>query len=153
MHAWCFALLLGATPSFAQAPPDADDSPRYSYGRVDEGYLRLDLRTGAVSLCARRQAGWSCQTVPDDRAALDGEIARLQSENIALKRALLDRNLPLPSTVRPSPSDQTSKNEARPPELKVPDNAELDRVMSFVEKLWRRLIDMVGAMQRHLNKS
>ena len=36
---------------------------------------------GQVSLCNRRPAGWLCQAVPDDRTALEAEIARLQSDN------------------------------------------------------------------------
>jgi hypothetical protein len=139
--------LAGVTLARAQgAPPDADN--RYSYNRVDDGYVRLDLRTGQVSLCSRRPSGWSCQLVPDDRAALEHEIARLQAEGAALKRALLDRGLPLPSGVTPPAVAGTPDQE-----LKVPGDAEVDRVMGFVERVWRRLIEMMANIQRDLKKS
>src|SRR5262249_33458724 len=77
----------------ARAQTPAPEDNRYQLGRVEDGYLRLDLKTGQVSLCSRRSAGWACVTVPDDRAAFDGEIARLQGENAALKKAMLDRGL------------------------------------------------------------
>ena len=64
--------------------------------------LRLDGRTGQVSLCGRAAAGWACQAVPDERAALEAEIARLQDDNAALKKELLARGLPLPSGVKPT---------------------------------------------------
>ena len=65
--------------------------------------LRLDTRTGAVSLCAKQAAGWACNAVPDERAALENEIARLQRENGALKKDMLARNLPLPGGVSGAP--------------------------------------------------
>src|SRR5262245_58196539 len=90
------ALGIPATAAWAQgASPDPDDS-RYTFNRVDDGYLRLDGRTGQVSQCTHQSVGWACRALPDDRAALEAEIARLQSENVALKKELIARNLPLP---------------------------------------------------------
>ena len=62
--------------------------------------LRLDTRTGQVSLCARKDANWACNAVPDERQALESEIARLQRENGALKKDMVARGLPLPSASR-----------------------------------------------------
>jgi len=128
-----------APAAHAQTAPDTENG-RYSFGQVADGMLRLDTRTGQVSLCARQPAGWACNTVPDERTALESEIARLQRENGALKKDMLARNLPLPSDVTGLP--QTSQRELQ---LKVPlpSDAEIDRVMSAFEKMWRRLIDMV----------
>src|SRR5206468_12569271 len=84
------------TPAKAQNAPDSADG-RFTFHRADDGFLRLDGRSGQVSLCQRRSAGWECQAVPDERAALEGEIARLQSDNANLKRELLAHNLPLPN--------------------------------------------------------
>jgi hypothetical protein len=49
--------------------------------------LRLDTRSGQVSHCSRSDGGWVCKVVPDERSALETEIARLQSENATLKRS------------------------------------------------------------------
>jgi len=71
-------LALAGLAAWAQSTvPESDDS-RYTFNRVDDGYLRLDGRTGQVSICARRPVGWTCEAVPDERAALEAEIARLQ---------------------------------------------------------------------------
>src|SRR5438445_1085525 len=83
----------GATTARADnAPLDNEDS-RFTFHRTDDGYLRLDGRSGQVSICHRRPAGWLCQVVPDERAALEGEIARLQVDNAALKKELLANKL------------------------------------------------------------
>src|SRR2546429_8389373 len=96
-------LALAGLAVWAQSTVRESDDSRYTFNRVDDGYLRLDGRTGQVSICARRPAGWTCEAVPDERAALEAEIARLQGENIAVKKELLACNLPLPGTVKPEP--------------------------------------------------
>ena len=133
--------------AWAQSPPPSDDA-RYSFNRIDDGYLRLDGRTGQVSICTQRSAGWACQVVADERTALEAEIARLQGENAALKKDLMARNLPLPGTVRPEPP--AAKPE---PRLELPSDADLNKVMTFVEKVWRRLVDMIVTLQKDMNKT
>jgi hypothetical protein len=126
--------------------PPGDDK-RYTFNRVDEGYLRLDGRTGQVSICAQRPAGWVCQAVPDERAALEAEIARLQAENAAVKKELIARNLPLPESVKPDAPANPDQ-----PRLQLPNDADLNRVMNFVEKVWRRLLDMMATVHKDLLK-
>jgi hypothetical protein len=140
-----FLVVSVLTPGAEAAPPDTEDG-RFTFHRADNGYLRLDGRTGQVSLCVRRPAGWVCQAVPDDRAALESEIARLQGENAVLKKELLSRKLPLPGGVRP---DQAAPkpDDARP---RLPDDAELNRVMEFIEKVWRRLVEMIDNVKREI---
>jgi hypothetical protein len=153
---------LGASAALAQGA-DTEDK-RYQFNQVADGYLRLDLKTGQVSLCTRRDIGWSCGAVADDRAAFDAEIARLQGENAALKKTLLDRGVPLPGNVKPEP--QASATPTTPPatqspppiarndnpDLKLPSDAEIDRMMAVVEKIWRRLAEVMMNVQRDVMK-
>src|SRR6266576_3465724 len=66
-----------AVASAQTATPDSENG-RYSFNPVADGVLRLDTRTGQVSQCSRSDVGWACKVVPDERAALETEIARLQ---------------------------------------------------------------------------
>ena len=95
-----FTLSAGSA-GWAQSVPGESDDSRYTFKQVDGGYLRLDGRTGQVSICTPRAVGWACQTVADERAALEVEIARPQAEIVALKKELLAHNLALPGTVKP----------------------------------------------------
>jgi hypothetical protein len=134
------AVVGGAAACLAQ---DGEDN-RYTFSRVDEGYLRLDGRTGQVSLCTRRPVGWACQVVPDERAALEAEITRLQTESAALKKELLAHNLPLPGVV--APDQPVVKNDESA--LQLPGEDEIKKVVAFIEKVWKRLVEMVAALQR-----
>ena len=132
-----------SAPAFAQDRPDNADG-RFTLYRTDEGFLRLDGRSGQVSLCLKRSVGWECQAVPDERSALEGEIARLQVDNANLKRELLAHNLPLPGGGRPDVSGRE--------ELQLPSDAELNRMMSFIEKVWKRMVEMVVTTQKDIMK-
>ena len=138
--------VLVVEPAFAQSSSENGDDKRYTLNRVDDGYLRLDGRTGQVSFCNQRSVGWACQTVPDERDALEAEIARLQRENAALKRELIARNLPLPDMVKPD----TPAAKPQEPGLQLPTDADLKKMVSFMEKLWRSLIEMASTVQKDL---
>jgi len=128
-----------AAPAHAQPTPDTENG-RYTFSSVADGMLRLDTRTGAVSICAKKDAGWACNSVPDERAALESEIARLHGENGALKKEMLARGLPLPGGVASAPSANQRELNLKVP---LPSDAEIDRVMSAFERVWRRLQEMV----------
>ena len=132
-------LMAITAPAHAQPTPDAENG-RYTFSSVADGMLRLDTRTGAVSICAKKDTGWACNSVPDERAALETEIARLQGENGALKKEMLARGLPLPGGVASAPSGNQRELNLKVP---LPSDAEIDRLMSAFERVWRRLQDMV----------
>lgn len=134
------ALVIAACAPAAQAQtaPDSENG-RYSFSSVPDGMLRLDIRTGAVSICAKKDAGWACNAVPDERQALESEIDRLQRENGALKKDMLARGLPLPGSVAGvAPADKQREFNLKVP---LPSDADIDRAVSALEKMWRRIVD------------
>jgi hypothetical protein len=82
--------------------------------------------------------------VPDERLALESEIARLQNESVVLKKELLSRNLPLPGVVKPD--TPVVKNDE--PVLQLPGDAEINKVVVFIEKVWKRLVEMIATLQK-----
>ena len=139
-------LALLGTPTLAQDSSGPSDNGRYTFFRVQDNFLRLDTRTGQVSQCGWVSTGWFCRPVPDERTAFESEIARLQNSNTALKKELLARGLALPDGIKADPPRSKSNDG----EAKLPSDAELDRVMAFMEKVWRRLVEMIANMQRDL---
>ncbi len=154
MFRFVFALLVaafavGGHEARAQAPEAGDDN-RYTFHRVDEGFLRLDTRTGQVSLCSRKTVGFGCHVVPDERTALENEIGRLQNESASLKKELLARGIALPGAVKDDNKPEAPVAKRTEPDLKLPSQADLDRVRVVFEKVWRRLVEMIVNLQKDM---
>jgi hypothetical protein len=140
----------------AEAQSVEIENGRYALSPVADGVIRLDTRTGAVSTCNNSGAGWACYAVPDERAALDAEIGRLQSDNEKLKAQLAAReptvtgkiDEPLPKTDSLKPGAPKAAEGERKIEIPLPSERDMDRVMSFLEQAWRRLIEMAQRMQK-----
>lgn len=158
--------LSSAIPALAGPMPETENG-RYALSPAGDGVLRLDTRTGAVSTCNNNSgSGWACYAVPDERAAMDAEIGRLQAdnerlkaENEKLKNELAEREPTVAGKIEePLPkSDSLKKSEPkvaegeRKIEIPLPSDRDMDRVMSFLEQAWRRLIEMANRLQRDGN--
>jgi hypothetical protein len=141
-------------PAFAADETPDNDHGRYSFSKIADGVLRLDMQTGDVSVCNQRTVGWACQAAPDDRAVLENEIARLRTENAALKKDMLAHGLTLPSTAAPEPpAPPIARNGESPPT--AGDNADVDRMVAIAERLWHRFVDAIARAQKQVlnNKS
>jgi hypothetical protein len=145
----------GMGAASAQSLPDAEKG-RYALSPVSDGMIRLDTRTGAVSTCTNSGTGWACYAVPDERAALDAEIGRLQADNEKLKTELAAReptatgkiDEPLPKTDSLKKPDPKVADGQRKIEIPLPSDRDMDRMMSFLERAWRRLIEMANRVQK-----
>jgi hypothetical protein len=150
--------LAGMSPACAQSMADAEKG-RYALSPVTDGVIRLDTRTGAVSNCTNSGSGWACYAVPDERAALDAEIGRLQADNERLKAQLAAReptdtgkiDEPLPKTDSLKKPEPKVADGERKIEIPLPSDRDMDRVMSFLEQAWRRLIEMANRVQKDVS--
>ena len=159
---WLVATTVAATVASgglvaAQSAPDGENG-RYSMTPIPEGVLRLDTRTGTVSTCAKNGSGWACYAVPDERTALDAEIGRLQAEVEKLKGQLaagptvsgkIDEALPKSDPLKKA-EPKVAEGD-RKLEIPLPSDQDMDRMMSFLEKAWRRLIDMANRVQKDVS--
>jgi hypothetical protein len=122
-------LALAVGGAFAQ-----DRDGRFTMVPTPEGFLRLDGRTGAVSQCVKREAGFRCDAVPDERHALQDEIDRLGRENAELRARL-------------EAAPQSSGGTAAKPAPSLPSEAELDRALTLMERALRRFKDIMREPQ------
>jgi hypothetical protein len=151
----CFG---SAGAAVAESMPDTENG-RYALQAVTDGVIRLDTRTGAVSTCSNNGNGWACYAVPDERNALDVEIGRLQADNERLKAQLAAREPPVTGKIdEPLPkTDSLKKPEPkiaegeRKIEIPLPSDRDMDRMMSFLEQAWRRLLDMANRVQKDVS--
>jgi hypothetical protein len=139
----------------AESMPDGENG-RYALSPITDGVIRLDTRTGSISTCTNNGTGWACYLVPDERAALDVEIGRLQADNEKLKAELATRaptvtgkiEEPMPKADSLKKAEPRIAESERKIEIPLPSDRDLDRVMSFFEQAWRRLIEIANRMQK-----
>ena len=165
------ALAFAVGAASAQPMPDAENG-RYALSPIADGVLRLDTRTGAVSTCTNSGTGWACYAVPDERAALDAEIGRLEADNEKsktelekLKTQLAERDAtvtgkidePLPKTdqLKPPPQPKVAEGERKIEipkiEIPLPSDRDMDRMVSALEQAWRRLVDIANRVQKDVS--
>lgn len=150
--------LARAQPASDSAPDTASDSDngRYTMAPAADGFIRLDTRTGEVSTC-HSKGGWICRVAPDERAALDAEIGRLQRENEALKAQLAERG----GTITGKIDEPLAKEDLQKPRApsRTPDRdvaaespSDQDRLLAVLERVWQRLVDMAARVQKQLSE-
>lgn len=100
---------------------------RYTMTPAPNGFLRLDTRTGAVSLCTVTSGQVRCQSSADERAALEAEIARLSKKVTALESKLAQSASPLAKRLRNA----------------MPSDAEMDKALSLAERFLRRMMRVI----------
>ncbi len=123
------AVGLGAANVASQERPG-----RFVMSPTENGFVRLDTETGAMSLCTRRDQKWSCTLMEDEAKALRDEVARLRGEVQRLEEqaALADRSPGEgPSAERP---DTT---------LELPSEEDVDRALDYMESIFRKFRDRI----------
>lgn len=129
----------------AETAPDSENG-RYTFSASADGMMRLDTRTGTVSHCSNSASGWACYAAPDERKALDDEIGRLQAENDKLKAQLA-----LAGKSDDKPAGPNSAEKERKIEIPLPSDQDVDRVMSLLQRAWKRLVEMANQMQKDVS--
>jgi hypothetical protein len=148
--------LCGTDAANAEPKPERENG-RFALSPLPDGVIRLDTKTGDVSTCSNSGTGWACYAVPDERAALDAEIGRLQADNEKLKAELqsareptvtgkIDEPLPKTDSLKP----ESKVESERKIEIPLPSDRDIDRLMSFLEQAWRRLVDVANRMQKDI---
>jgi hypothetical protein len=148
-------MLCGVGAATAESKPESENG-RFALSPLADGVVRLDTRSGEVSTCSNTGTGWACYAVPDERAALDAEIGRLQADNDRLKAELAAREPTVTGKIdEPLPKTDSLKTEPkvesqRKIEIPLPSDRDMDRLMSFLEQAWRRLVDVANRMQKEI---
>ena len=125
-------LIPAALCSLVAASAYSQETDRYRLEKSDNGYVRMDTKTGAMSVCEERSGQLVCKMAADERAALQDEIDRLQSS----VKALDERVAKLEST----PSARLESN--------LPSEEDFNKTMSYMERFFRSFMDIVKDMDK-----
>ena len=134
----------------AQSAPDTENG-RYTLSPVGEDFLRLDTRTGVVSTC-NNKGGWVCRVVPDERAALDSEIGKLQAENQKLKEQLAQGKSAVTGKTDAPLAKEDKKSAETPPGNFDQLRANNQKLLALIDRIWDRLIELANQVQKKLSE-
>jgi len=128
------AALTGPAPAWAA---NSGQAGRFSMQATENGMLRLDTQTGAVSICTFRDDSWSCARIDDDSEALDARLREMTGEN----RKLHDEIARLRSELEARPADGTA--EPGNSRSAIPNEEELEKAFSFLERMLKKFKGLV----------
>ena len=136
-----------------RAPPGVP--ARYSFTRVDNGMLRLDHDSGDVAYCTPRNAGWSCEGVPQKGASLEQQIAALRDEVEALRKEVAALRAPPPPPPHPVPPQTVPPTPQQPDQtgtvtIPLPSREDIARARGFIADTWHRLVDLIENLQKDM---
>jgi hypothetical protein len=112
-----------ATPVNAQEPSPG----RYSMQKSETGFARLDTETGEVTLCQEKNGELVCRMAADERAAFERELDLLTKRIETLEKAV-----------------KSGEAAVKPP---LPDDEEIDRAMSIMERMMRKFMEIVKDLE------
>jgi hypothetical protein len=131
-------------PVLAEDGPPA--TPRFRFSQVGEQFVRLDRQSGQVSVCSAGSGGWTCDVVPEQRAAIEKEIARLRDENTKLNTDLATCRAQHPGPTKTEPPAAQNGN-GTPQQV---GSSRLQRVAAAAGKVWRRVIETIARAQKQV---
>ena len=115
-----------AFPSFAQ------DAERYRLERTENGFVRMDVRTGAMSFCEERRGELVCRTGSNERMTGDDRFGELNRRIDELERRIGDLEARQPVQ----------------PDAGLPSEEEFERTMTFMERFLRRFWGVAKDLER-----
>jgi hypothetical protein len=140
------------------AVPKNSSSGRYGFERTDDGFLRFDYQTGQVAFCNARPDGWGCQSVPENRAALEREVEHLRAELADLKnqiKALTEPPRPVPpQTVPPTPAPNSAPAPDKGGDMtfSIPGRKHLSHAAAAVQEAWQHFVELVTGLTNDIRR-
>jgi Skp family chaperone for outer membrane proteins len=128
------------------AVASAAEPDRYRLEKTPNGYVRMDTRTGAMSICEEKWGELVCKTAADERTAVQDEIERLQTElkalndRLATVKALEDRVARLENSM-------TARIEKT-----LPTEEDFNKTMSYMERFFRSFMGIVKDFENDSSK-
>lgn len=140
------ATLIAAVAAFAAcattAVAEEPRAGRYSMYKADDGFVRLDTQTGAMSLCRRVDDDWSCRPMASSGAAKGSEVEQLRAENERLA-AEVKRLEGLLGLEADPPRPGGDKHAFR-----LPSEKEVDQALDYFENMLRKFQERLKRLER-----
>jgi hypothetical protein len=105
----------------------AQDTDRYTLERSGDGYVRMDRKTGEMSICEERSGQLVCRLAADERSAFQDEVDRLQERLSGLEKRVVEL-------------ETASRLD---PQSALPSEEEFEKSLGYMERFFRRFMGIV----------
>jgi predicted nuclease with TOPRIM domain len=119
------------------AGASATEPDRYRLEKTPDGYVRMDTRTGEMSVCQEKWGELVCKMAADERTAVQDEIERLQSDIKALEDRVANVKA-LEGRVAKLENSMTARIEQS-----LPTEEDFNKTMSYMERFFRSFMGIV----------
>ncbi|MBZ9656299.1 hypothetical protein [Phyllobacterium lublinensis] len=114
------ALAAGSLWSFTAL---AQETTTYTLEKTGDGYVRMNNRTGEMSICQERSGQLICKLAAEERTAYEEDIADLKARVTTLEQTVASMGK-IPPVVRDA----------------LPSDEEFEKGLSYMEKFMRRFM-------------
>ncbi len=122
--------VLVATATLIAIAAPASDEERYRLEKNENGYVRMDTRTGAMSICQDTGGQLVCRAAADERTAYEDDIERLQDGIHELEKRV------------------TALENRAIPEMMLPSEENFEKSLSYMEQFFRRFMGIVKDLEK-----
>lgn len=129
----CSTLLLACTSLAVSGLPAAaaDNAPRFTMEKTQDGFVRMDTHTGEMSFCQERGGQIVCRNAEgDDRTSLRAEIETLRHRVDALEKRL--------DHLEGMPGGQSED---------LPSEQEFEKGLTYMDRFFRRFMGIMKDFQ------
>lgn len=108
----------------------AGETTNYSLEKTDTGYIRMNNRTGEMSICQEKSGQLICKLAADERRAYEEDVADLKTRVAKLEDTVASLGK-IPPVVRDA----------------LPSDEEFEKGMNYMEKFMRRFMGIAKEFQ------
>ena len=132
-----------------------DRAGRYTMHKAEDGFVRLDTQSGAMSLCRKSDDAWACEPMAGSHRADQRELAKLRRENAELREQIKQLGS------RPADRSGGEVDPSDPPRpgarsgggtssgLRLPTEKEVDQALNYFENILRKFQDRLKRLERN----
>lgn len=113
--------------SILSLPANAQGTDRYTMEKSANGYIRMDRKTGEMSICEERSGQLVCKLAADERSAFQDEVDRLQDRLAGLENRVAE----METAWRLNPQNV------------LPTEEDFEKSLGYMERFFRRFMDIV----------
>lgn len=143
------AIITGATLYLVASSLPADAAGRFSMTPTEDGMLRLDTQTGAVSMCRKTGTSWKCSPVAGGEAMNSNKWRSGSSHGRETGNGrITDLERQISRLQRQLDAKRNSFSSAPRERLELPSEEEVEKVVGFVERMIRRFGGLVEELKK-----